>query len=217
MRAKPVNESVLSPKSGKNITADRVKVIEEHKFTVSSILDILSIVSTDDVINPDSMDYEGFLNLSQDSFRDSNQAEHFKVFVEAFNQGKPYRVFIEYMMGQLGLLFYDGYKEKLDLDEVVFYSKQYWEQINENTVLRPKSKDEINRKLEDIFDAITVYLMDYDPEECDDYLETYERVESHSVQIEECLEDNKCSIEQIAHKVYYNEWKSNDDVWDYES
>ena len=50
MRAKPVNESVLSPKSGKNITADRIKVIEEHKLTVSSILDILSIVDRKSVV-----------------------------------------------------------------------------------------------------------------------------------------------------------------------
>lgn len=72
-------------------------------------------------------------------------------------------------------------------------------------VLKPKSKEEIESNLEDKFDEIALYLMNYDDYKFDDYLETYEFVERNRDKIESYLEDNQYNIEEIANKLYFGD------------
>ena len=79
-------------------------------------------------------------------------------------------------------------------------AKFVYEQIE--NILRPKSEEEINKSLEEVYDKIALELLEYEFD--DDYVEAYEFVISHSDKVKELIRRG-WPIDHIAYILYFGE------------
>jgi len=96
------------------------------------------------------------------------------------------------------------------------YNKTY-ESVGD--VLKPKSEKEINDSIDKIYDELAIYLMEYDEERFDDYLNTLEFIEDRADTVKEYLHDNEKNISEIANILIRGKWRDDDSDFldDYES
>ncbi len=72
--------------------------------------------------------------------------------------------------------------------------------------VKPKSEEEIDKEFEKIIDTLIKYLMMYNNDKFVDYQQTYDYIKKQENKIKYYLKNDYYTIENIAHKLYFDDW-----------